>query len=103
MTTSTRLVADGAYSVLNVTSAQSLFTGGGTIYRVIVNVSAAAASFVIDSTGTSQSSGNTILTIPASTTAGTVYDIAWPCIAGCALVPGSGVTLAASYAIGNLG
>jgi hypothetical protein len=103
MTVPTRNVGDGGYSALNVTAATQLFTGVGTIYRVVVNVSAANASYVIDSAGTTQAAGNTILTIPASTTAGTVYTLNWPCLTGGAIIPGGTVTLAVSFAQGNEG
>jgi hypothetical protein len=74
-----------------------------TVYRVVVQVSAAAVSYVIDSTATTQSAGNTVLTIPASTAVGTIYLLNWPCLQGLALVPGAGVTLAMSYSVGNQG
>ena len=108
MTTPTRLVADGGYTALGVTSATNYNPNATqtlmTVYRVIVNVSANAVSYVIDVlSGTTQTAGNTILTIPANTAAGTIYELNWPCILGLALVPGSGVTLAASYSVGNQG
>ena len=103
MTIPTRLVADGGYSALNVTTATNYGTGPMTVYRVVVAVSAAAISYVIDSAGTTQTAANTVLTIPASTAVGTVYTINWPCLSGLALVPGAGVTLAMSYSAGNQG
>jgi len=103
MTMPTRLVADGGQTALNVTAATNYGTGLMTVYRVIVEVSAAAVSYVVDSAGTTQSAANTVLTIPASTAVGTVYTLNWPCIQGLALVPGAGVTLAMSYSVGNQG
>lgn len=112
MTVATRLVADGGYTALNITTATSLAPVGtvnadnpayGTVYRVIVVVTAAAASSIIDSTGTTATAANTILTIPASTTQGTVYTLNWPFKQGLGIVPGSGVTLAVSWSVGNQG
>ena len=111
MTTPIRNVADGGYTALNITSATNLVGAGsgpnqpsnGTVYRVIVVATAAAASYIIDSAGTSQSAINTILTIPASTPVGTVYYLRWPFFVGLSVLPGSGVTLAVSYSVGNQG
>jgi hypothetical protein len=103
MTVPIRLVGDGTYSALNVTAATNYGPDPITVYKVIVNVTAAAASYVIDSTGTTQTAANTVLTIPASTTVGTVYTLNWPFQFGFALVPGAGVTLSASYSTGTMG
>lgn len=103
MTLPTRLVADGGYSRLNIAAAVNLFTGQGTVYRVVVIVTAATASSVIDSAGTSATAPNTILTIPASTVQGTVFTLNWPCQAGLSIVPGAGVTLAVSFSEGEQG
>lgn len=103
MTVETRLVADGAYSALNITGATQLgatpTNGTRTCFKVIVVVSAAAASSICDTAASSPSASaaNTILTIPASTTQGTVYTLNWPCFAGLGIIPGSGVTLAVSW------
>jgi hypothetical protein len=97
MTVFTRLVADGGYSALNLTGSTNLLAVPGTLYRVVVVVSAAAASTIIDSTGTSATAANTILTIPASTTAGTIYTLEWPLQVGLSVVCGSGVTLAVTF------
>src|SRR3954462_15820378 len=97
MTVPTRLVADGGYSTENITAATNLCTGPGTVYRIIVNATAATISYIIDSTGTTQSAANTVLTIPASTTVGTILTIIWPFSAGISVVPGAGNTLAVSW------
>jgi hypothetical protein len=103
MTVPTRSVGDGGYSALNVTSGTNLISGRCTVFKVIVVVTAAAASSVIDSTGTSATAANTILTIPASTTVGTMYTLNWPCFTGLSVIPGSGVTLSVTYSEGALG
>ena len=103
MTVPVRLLSEGGSSALNVTAAVNLFTGVGQVVRVVVVVTAAAASSVIDSTSTTATAANTILTIPASTTQGTVFYLNWPINTGLSIVPGSGVTLAVSYSSGNMG
>lgn len=97
MTVFTRLAADGGYSALNLTSSTSVMAKPGTVYKVIVAVSAAAASTIIDSTGTSATAANTILVIPASTTAGTIYTLNWPLVNGLGVLPGASVTLCVTY------
>jgi hypothetical protein len=97
------MLPEGGSSALNVTSATNLFSGVGAVYRVVVAVTAAAASSIIDSTGTTATAANTILTIPASTTQGTVYTLNWPVSAGLSIVPGSGVTLSVAYSQGLQG
>lgn len=103
MTIPVRILADGGSSALNVTAATNYFTGVGQVARVVVNATAATISYVIDSTGTTQSAANTVLTIPASTAVGTVFTINWPISNGLSVVPGAGVTLAVSYSSGNQG
>ena len=103
MTTPTRPVGDGGYSALNITTGTNYITGRCTVFKVTIVASAAAASYVIDSAGTSQSNSNTILTIPASTAAGTVYTLNWPCFVGLSVIPGSSVVLACTYSEGTLG
>lgn len=103
MTIPTKLVSDGGSSALNITSAVNLFTGVGAVYKVIVNVSAASVCSIIDSTGTTATAANTVLTIPASTAVGTMYTLNWPFSQGLSVVPGSGVTLAVSYSQGLQG
>jgi len=97
MTVSTSLLSDGGFSTLNITGATNVLGRPGTVYKVVVNATAAKDSTIIDSTGTTAAAGNTILTIPASTTVGTIFTLNWPCMAGIAVVPGSGVTLAVSF------
>jgi hypothetical protein len=111
MTTPTRLVADGGYTALDITTATNLVGGGsgpnnpnsGTVYRVIVQATAAAISYILDSASATQTSANTILPIPVSTPVGTIYTLNWPFFQGLSVVPGSGVTLAVSYSVGNQG
>lgn len=103
MSIPTKLVADGGSSALNVTAATNLFAGVGTVYKVIVVVSAANACSIIDSTGTTPTSANTILSIPASAAVGTIYTLNWPVTAGLSVVPGASVTLSVSYSSGQLG
>jgi hypothetical protein len=105
MTIPTRSVGDGGYTSLNIQGGApiNLITGRAIVFKVIVLVSAAAASSIIDSIGTSPSAANTILTIPASTAVGTIYSINWPCFTGLSIVPGSGVTLNVSYSEGAFG
>jgi hypothetical protein len=64
--------------------------------RVIVIVSAAAASSICDVNGAC-AAANTVLSIPASTPVGTIYELNWPMASGIRVEPGAGVTLAVSY------
>jgi hypothetical protein len=103
MTVPTRPTSDGGYSALNITTGTNFITGRCTVFKVTIVTSAAAASTVIDSAGTSATAANTILTIPASTAAGTVYTLNWPCFVGLSVIPGASVVLACTYSEGALG
>lgn len=93
----------GQYSSLNITAAAQITKTQGRCVRVVVEVSAAAASAVYDTINSVVSAGaaNAILNIPASTPAGTVYYIDWPIYNGIYVAPGSGVTLAVTYSTGT--
>lgn len=92
MTAPVRQTENGWYTVLNSATA-NLKTGRGTVRRVIVNTTAASPSTVIDSTGTTVTAANTILVIPASTAAGTVYQLDWHCFQGISINCGGAMTL----------
>lgn len=102
MTVPTRTVPSG-YSTLGISTNTTLHTGSGSVLRVSVQVAAAAACSIIDSTGTVASAGNTILAIPASTVAGTVYAVDWPYVTGLTVLPGASVTLNVNWTEGNQG
>jgi hypothetical protein len=92
-----RVASEGGHSsALNVAAATNIKAAAGRLYKVIVVVTAATASNVCDST-VACAAGTNLLVIPASTTAGTVYDVNWPMNTGIRLEPGAGVTLAASF------
>lgn len=110
MTMPVRTVWDGTYTALGITANTNLVAAGtapdnpnsGCIYRVIVEVAPSSTAYILDSAGTTQSAANTILTIPSSTVAGTVYYIMWRFYNGLSVLPGSG-TLAVSYSVGDQG
>lgn len=92
--------AGAAYSRTNITAATNLGATTASDRRVLMSVqvvvTAAAASSILDDTSTTPAAGNTVLTIPASTTQGTIYNwpAGYPLNTGLSIVPGSGVTLA---------
>lgn len=88
---------EGQNSLMNIAQA-TFIAGRGVLRRVVVVVSAAAASQVDDTVaGQASAAGTLILSIPASTTAGTIYPLHWPIKNGILITPGAGVTLAASF------
>jgi hypothetical protein len=80
----------------NISAATTVKITGGRLGKVTVVTSAATTSAVCDVNGAC-AANNTILSIPASAPAGTVYDLNWPCSAGIRVEPGAGVVLAISY------
>lgn len=87
----------GVSRSLNVTAATNIKASPGRVFRVILNTAGSTASSIIDSTGTSVTAANTILTIPTTATAGTVFYLDWPCTAGISVVPGTSAVIAISY------
>ena len=100
-----RVHADGALftsgaasSSLNITASTVVKATPGRVMRVVVMVTAAAASSINDCITTGAvAAANALLNIPASTAVGTVYNIDWPCANGITVAPGASVTLAISY------
>ncbi len=96
----TQIQDGGALATLNITGSVVLKAAPGQLHTIIVTVVTAVASMtLIDSTGLTVSAANTILAIPSGTAANTIFVVDWPCLAGIAVVFGSGATgtLAISY------
>src|SRR6185437_6048865 len=100
MTVPVRATTEGHYTVYNQATG-NLVTGAAGVRRVIVNTTAASASQVIDSTGTTPTAANTILTIPASAAVGTIYVLNWRCNTGLSVVCGGAMTLNVAYDSGS--
>lgn len=92
-----RTSAGGHASSLNITAAANVKTGVGRVYRVILNTAGSTATSIIDSAGTTATAANTIMTIPSTAAAGTVFVLDWPCATGISVVPGTSAVLAVSY------
>lgn len=71
-------------------------TGPSRCVRVIVINGGSGAGNVYDNTA---ASGNAIATIPSGTTAGTVYEIDYPCDKGIYVSPGTGQVLNVVYSV----
>lgn len=84
-------------SSLNITTGTNVKASPGTIGTVCLNTAAGTASSVIDSTGTSATAANTILTIPSTVTAGTCFALNWPAAVGISVVPGTNGVMSVSY------
>lgn len=84
-------------SALNITSATNVKPSPGRIGTVCLNTAASSASSVIDSTGTSVSAANTVLTLPSTTVAGTCVRLDWPALVGISVVPGTNGVMSVSY------
>ena len=69
----------------------------GKIGTVCLNAVASTASTVIDAAGTSVMAANTVLTLPATTSAGTCLRLDWPMAVGIGVVPGTSGVMAVSY------
>ena len=100
MTVPSRPIASG-YGSINLTGSSTLGLSSAGDQRMILKVwviaTAANASSIIDSTGTTPSAANTILTIPSNTTVGTIYELNYPCSAGIGVVAGTNVTLGVTW------
>lgn len=92
-----KTTAGGISSSLNITAATTVKSGVGRVYRVVLNTVGATATSIIDSASTTVTAANTILTIPATATAGTVFLLDWPCAAGLSVVPGTSAVLSVSF------
>lgn len=92
------LTASGGSSrSLNIIASVNVKSGVGRLYRVVLNTAGSTATSIIDSTGTSATAANTILTIPSTAAAGTVFVLEWPFATGLSVVPGTSAVLAVSY------
>lgn len=93
--------ADGyaANSQLNVTGNTIIKSSPGRLCKIIINTAATTATNVYDDASeTGIGASNLIMTIPANTVAGTVYDLYFPFQNGCVINVGTSGVLAVSYA-----
>ena len=90
-------VKSGISSKLNITAATNVKNSSGRAVRIILNTAGSTASSIIDSTGVTVTAANTILTIPSTAVAGTIYYLDWPCVSGISVVPGTSAVIAISY------
>lgn len=91
----------GNASVLNVTASTVIKATPGTVFRVVVKTAATAGTFgVYDAatTGAAAASNAIVLETASWPAVGTVFELVWPCAAGIVVNPGTGGTVAVSYA-----
>jgi hypothetical protein len=91
------LVSPPGYCAKNVSGSANLFTGACYVDKVIIATAGTSACSIIDSTGTSATAANTILTIPASPTQGTIYTLNARCFSGLSAVIAGGAVLTVTY------
>ena len=90
------VVGQGTTAVLNITAATVVKPVGGRVAKVSVLVGGSAVGAVHNCATTgAAAAANQVAVVPD--TEG-VYDIDFPCSAGIVVVPGTGQTLAVSYA-----
>jgi hypothetical protein len=86
-------------SDLNIVASQAVKATPGRIGKVVVNTAIATAAATINDCPTTGAAGagNTILTIPIGTVAGTFYSLDWPCLSGITAIIGGTGALAISF------
>lgn len=90
------VVGQGTTAVLNITAATVVKAVGGRVAKVSVLVAGSAAGAIHNCATTGAVAAGNKVAVVADTVG--VYDIDFPCSAGIVVVPGTGQTLAVTYA-----
>lgn len=90
------VVAEGTSTVTNITAATVIKPTGGRIAKVSVLVAGSAVGAVHNCATTGAAAAGNQVAVVADTVG--VYSIGMPCPAGIVVVPGTGQTLAVSFA-----
>ncbi len=89
--------AGGNQSALNISAAGVIAAQAIRLFRVVVLASpGTTATFNDCATTGAAGSSNAILTVPALTAVGTIFELFWPCMSGLTLSAAGGGTFAVS-------
>lgn len=81
----------GQNVALGISSNKVLVTGPGRVFNIIVVTAPSSAASVLDSTGSTVTAANTILSIPTTATVGQIFVVDCPYFIGLSLVVSGGV------------
>ena len=88
----------GARSALNVTTTTVIKAAPGTLFKVVIITPPTSAGGIYDSAVTTGlGASNRIDTIGTGLAASYVFDLAWPCLVGITINPGTGGVVSVSY------